>query len=323
MSDPSVLKLLHAGGQDVEILNLVLGAPPAPVYDTQIAAAFAGHAVQTGYGALVQSVLSVTLSKEEGFADWSRRPLTPSMRDYAANDVKYLHKLHDRLDARLKRSGRDVWADEQTRRFLGNAAEQTPPEDLWRKIGGRSGMGGRELAVLRELAIWRDDEARRRDKPRRTVVKDEPLVEIARRKPKSAADLLALRGMPPGLGEKAATTLVQAVQRGLAVPDEDRPRTESAPPLDESGAELLELLSAIVRRRAIEESLPPSLLAGSDDLRTLAIYRKNPPESHPLLNGWRGELLGEPLRAALAGKLGVAWDPKKDRLRLVPQEGGE
>ena len=314
--------MLHAGGQDVEILALELGAPPARIYDTQIAAAFAGFAVQMGYGALVQSVLSVTLSKEEGFADWSRRPLTPSMRDYAANDVKYLHELHDRLDARLKRSGRDVWADEQTRRVLGGAAEQTPAEDLWRKIGGRSGMGGRELAVLRELAIWRDDEARRRDKPRRTVIKDEPLVEIARRKPKSAADLLALRGMPPGLGEKAATTLVLAVQRGLAVPDEDRPRLESSPPLDESGAELLELLSAIVRRRAIEESLPPSLMASADDLRSLAIQRKNPSETHPLLNGWRGELLGEPLRAALAGTLGVAWDPKKDRLRLVPQGEG-
>ena len=325
MHDPNVLKLLHAGGQDVEILAMVLGAPPAPLYDTQIAAAFAGFAVQAGYGALVQSVLGVTLSKEEGFADWSRRPLTPSMREYAANDVRYLHALHDKLGERLRRRGRDGWAAEQTARVLGSAAAVTPREELWRRVGSRSGLGGRELAVLRELAIWRDDEAQRRDKPRRTVMKDEPLVEIARRKAKTGAEILALRGMPPGLGEKAAASLAVSVAKGLAVPEAERPRLDGAPPLDESGAELLELLSAIVRRRAIEEELPPSLLASSDDLRGLAIARRSPPPDHALFTGWRGGLLGEPLRAALAGKLGVAWDPKADRLVLVPHvsQGGD
>lgn len=317
--DPAILKLLHAGGQDVEILALELGAPPAPLYDTQVAAAFAGYAVQTGYGALVQSVLGVSLSKEEGFADWSRRPLTPSMREYAANDVRYLQSLHTRLDAQLKKRGRDTWASEHTTRTLTAAAEQTPPSELWRKIGGKLSFGSRELAILRELALWRDEEARRRDKPRRTILKDEPLIEIARRKPKSATALLELRGMPPNLGEKMATALAECVTRGLAVPESERPTPEAQTPLDEPGAALLELLSAIVKRRATEENLPPSLLAPADDLRRLAIERRRPSEDHPLLSGWRGELLAQPLRAALEGKLAVAWDPKRGQLSLVPQ----
>jgi ribonuclease D len=317
--DSSILKLVHAGGQDVEILALELGAPPASLYDTQVAAAFAGYAVQTGYGALVQSVLGVTLSKEEGFADWSRRPLTPAMREYAANDVRYLHELHTSLDTTLRKRGRDSWAAEHTNRTLSAAAEPTPPDELWRKIGGKLSFGSKELAILRELALWRDDEARRRDKPRRTVLKDEPLVEIARRKPKSATALLELRGMPPNLGEKAATALSACVVRGLATPESERPAPEIQAPLDEPGAALLELLSAIVKRRATEESLPPSLLAPADDLRRLAIERRKPSEDHPLLTGWRGELLGEPLRAALSGRLAVAWDPKRGQLALVPR----
>ncbi len=102
--DPSVLKILHSGGQDMEILAMYLGGqPPAPVYDTQVAASFAGFGAQTGYGALVQALLNVSLSKEEGFADWSRRPLSPAMREYAENDVRYLHALHDALTRRLRK----------------------------------------------------------------------------------------------------------------------------------------------------------------------------------------------------------------------------
>jgi ribonuclease D len=202
-------------------------------------------------------------------------------------------------------------------RSLCAAAESTPPDELWRKIGGKLSFGGRELAILRELALWRDAEAQRRDKPRRSVIKDEPLVELARRKPKSATAVLELRGMPPGLGERLAGALAECVVRGLAVPEAERPVPETSQPLDEPGAALLELLSAIVKRRATDENLPPSLLAPSEALRSLAIARRNPPEDHPLLTGWRGELLGENLRAALGGTLAVAWDPRRGQLALV------
>lgn len=314
LTDPKILKIFHAGGQDIEILTALLGAVPRPFFDTQIAAAFAGYGTQVGYGALVQSVLKVRLSKEEGFADWSRRPLTPSMCSYAADDVRYLHALHDKLSGRLERRGRTLWAQEHTERVLQAAAEPTPLEDLWKKVGSKQGLGRRELAILQELALWRDDEARRRNKPRRSVLKDEPLVELAKRKPKTATAVLELRAVN-GVGSRQAEELVQAIQRGLALPESAWPVVESSPPLDEHGAALLELLSAVVKVRAMEEDLPASLLAPSDVLRTLAIQRR--PESvSSLFTGWRGELLGPSLTAAITGNLAVAWDAQQDRLVL-------
>ncbi len=314
--DPSVVKILHAGGQDMEILASHLGAPPTPVYDTQVAAAFAGYSLQTGYGALVQALLGVRLAKDEGFADWSRRPLSPAMRDYAENDVRYLHTLHDKLSAILEKRGRTGWASDQMLRSLLAGTEELPPEELWRKVGGKNVLDGRGLAILRELAAWRDAEARRRDKPRRSVVKDDFLIEIARRAATDTHAIQTLRSAPPNLGEKNAQTLADTVRKGLDVPPEDRPQADQSQPLDEQGSVLQEMLNTVVRLRAVEENLPPSLLASGDDLRALASERASPDFGGNLFAGWRGELVGKPLRDLLEGRLSIGYDPKRRRVVL-------
>jgi ribonuclease D len=320
--DPSVLKLVHAGGQDMEILSSRLGALPTPVFDTQVAAAFTGHSIQTGYGNLVQAMLNIRLNKDEGFADWSRRPLTASMREYAENDVRYLPTLHTKLAGLLEKRGRGEWAREQTDRLLMTAAEEVAPIDLWRRVGGRNILDSRGLSILRELALWRDEEARRRDKPRRSVVKDDFLIELARRAPKSANDILSLRSAPHSLGERTATVLVERIQNGLSIPPDERPQAETPPALDEQGSVLVELLTALVRARALESDLPSTLLANGDDLRSLAALRGRKNDAalrdHPLLNGWRGALVGESLQGLLTGALAIAWDTKRNRLRLLP-----
>ncbi len=316
--NPAVLKIVHSGTQDVEILTALLGTMPTALYDTQVAAAFAGYSLQTGYGALVQSLLTVRLSKEEGFSDWSRRPLTHSMLDYAANDVRYLHALHDRLSELLEKRNRTQWATEQMTRILTQAAEPTKPGELWRRVGGRNALESKGLAILRELAIWRDEEAKRRDKPRRTVIRDEALVDIAKRAPQTTEAVLQLRSAPQNLGEKAATTLVERVRRALATPKERWPVPETSVVLDEQGAALVELLSAVVRVRAAEEYLPPSLLASGDDLRQLVSGRGNgESESDDLITGWRGELVGKQLKAVLSGETAVSWDATRRRMRLL------
>jgi len=316
-TDTSVTKIVHAGSQDFEILSSCLGGVvPEPFFDTQVAAAFVGYGLQTGYGALVHSALGVRLDKEEGFSDWSRRPLTASMLAYAANDVRYLHPLHDRLGKRLGSRGRAGWASEQMERILRGAAETVAVEQLWTKVGGKHTLDSAGLAVLRELAIWRDEEAKRRDRPRRSILKDEPLVEVSRRKPKSVNAVLELRSMPPNAGERVARELLARVEKGLAAPKETWPKLESGPALDDDGAALLELLSAVVRVRAMAEDLPPSLLASTDDLRQIAIHRRAPRWDSPVFNGWRGELLGDAVKSVLAGDLSVAWDPGTDKLVL-------
>jgi ribonuclease D len=306
-----VLKLLHSGGQDVEILTEHTGKMPWPIFDTQVAAAFAGHPLQLGYGALVQSRLHVHLSKEEGFSDWSRRPITNEMRDYAENDVRYLHTLHTQISESLTARGRTAWANEQMERTLTHAATFAPPEDIWQSVQGRGSLQGKELAVLRELAIWRDEEAKRRNKPRRSVLKDDLLVEVAKRKPRTVDKILEMRVAPPNLGERVAAQLVEAVTRGSHAPAELWPQTERRVHLDEPAQALYELLSAAVRSLAATNDIPASLLASGDDLKALAATARC---NGPLFEGWRGAIVGEALEALIKGKNALRWDAKGRRL---------
>ena len=328
--DGSILKILHAGSQDMEILTALLGAVPQNIFDTQIAASFAGYALQIGYGGLVQSVLQVQLAKDEGYADWSRRPLTAAMIAYAENDVRYLHALNTNLSENLTARNRTQWALDQMSRSLLASTETMLPQDLWQKVAGRQSLNSTQLAILRELAIWRDEEAQKRDKPRRSVIKDEPLIEFAKRTPRTARDVLELRGTPPNLGEKSAADVAERVRRGQATPPDQRPRNDAPLSLDEEGGNLIELLSAVVRIRAQQEELPASLLATSEELRNFAANRKSRDRySGSLFTGWKGELIGGDLRETLEGQKTVAWDSRKGRLRLleldtpfaVPEEG--
>jgi ribonuclease D len=313
--DDEVLKLVHAASQDAAILRSHLGRPPTPLFDTQVAAAYVGMQLQLGYGAIVRSMLKIDLAKDESFADWTRRPIRQSMLDYAANDVAYLHALHDKLKEKLDRLGRARWVDEACAHLVANAEEVPAPHELWRKVGGRGSLDAKQLGVLRELCIWRDEEAQRRDRPRRSVVKDEVLVEIARRRPQNARALLELRSVPPSMGERTAADLVDRVRAGLNSPlDEEREQGEFSS-LDEHGSALYELLSAVVRVRSIEAEIAPTLLANADALRRVAATRRSD-ASNPLFQGWREELIGRYLREALEGHLSVTWDPKTEELAL-------
>jgi ribonuclease D len=314
LARPGLLKIMHAGGQDIPILRAYLGDLPGPLFDTQIAAAYVGFPLQTGLARLAEAVAHVRLAKGESMSDWTRRPIPANMLDYAADDVRHLHVIHARLAERLTELGRSTWVDDATAEMAESVSEILPAELLWRKIPGHTGLDRKSLAILRELCIWRDDEARRRDKPRRSVIKDEPLIELARRAPQSVQALLNLRSLPPNLGERRAAELVECVKAGLAVPPDERPRVDySYVALDDQAGALLELLSAVARIRAIESDIAPSLLAPSDLLKRLAAG-KDPADVDPLFGGWRGELIGDDLRAALAGTLSVAWEPGEGRL---------
>jgi ribonuclease D len=316
LDDKGVLKLVHAIGQDAEILHTHLGIVLEPVFDTQIASAFIGHALQTGYGKLVQSELGINLPKGDAMSDWSRRPFARQMLEYAANDVAHLHNLHDRIAPTLKTRGRESWADEIMTQTVRSMTGIVPPDELWRKVGGgRNTLSRRELSVLRELCIWREDEARDRNKPPRTVMKDEVLIELARRAPSTTRAVLDLRSVPPGLGERRAQEIVDAVKAGKAVPPEQQPSVELSPGLDDQGAALFELLSAVIRVRSIEADLPPSMIASSETLRNLAAIRRVE-AVETLLPGWRGQIAGDDLRDAIAGRLSVAWSPEQGKLVL-------
>ncbi|MCW1966602.1 MAG: HRDC domain-containing protein [Anaerolineae bacterium] len=314
LNAPHRLKIMHAGGQDVPILNANLGEIAGPWFDTQIAAAYIGYPLQTGYARLVEAETRVRLEKGESLSDWGRRPLPSSMLVYAADDVRYLHTIHQNLAQRLTQLDRNAWSDEGVDEMVRNVSEKIAPTDLWRKVSGNSSLDRRGLSVLRELCIWRDDEARRRDKPRRSVMKDEPLIELARRAPATITAAMNLRNLPPNLGDRRLAELIACIKVGLAVPPSQMPRLDLATTsLDDHGSALYELLTAVVRVRAIESNIAPTLLAPADPLRRLAASRRVDDVAR-VFGGWREQLIGNDLRDVLNGNLSVAWDTRAEQL---------
>lgn len=321
LADPRILKVLHAGRQDLEIFSVRSGTVPVPVFDTQVAAAMVGYGPQIGYAQLVQQVLGIALEKTETFTNWAQRPLTPHQLQYAVEDVSYLLPLHRHLVARLSALGRVDWAEEEFRRLEASAGEQSrAPYLRYQRVRGWEGLNPRARGVLRELAAWREQEAQRRDRPRGRILRDEILVEIARRMPRTLEAMGALRGLQPSQLEKYGEALLSAMQRGLAVPERDLPQAEKRRRMDPETAGLADLLSTALRVRAVEASISPQLLASAADLEVFALERgRGAAEKLPILQGWRRGLAGEHLLQVLAGKLTVGYDPDTGEVRLFPR----
>jgi ribonuclease D len=295
--DPSVVKVLHAGSQDIEILNRLLGSPPTPVFDTQVAATLAGSPAQVGYARLVKDLFDVDIDKSDTYSDWARRPLTPAQIDYALADVRFLPPMYRQISERLEREGRLAWLRSDFEHLSDPATYDVIPEEQFRRIKRASTLNRRQLAVLQQAVAWREVTAQRRDLPRRWVIADETLVEVARRQPKDAAALSELRGINVrGLGDGGAG-LLEAVRSGLELPRiAKRVRTI----VDVEG--VVELMGALVRVRAGEHGVAVPLLATRADLERLAAGER---EDSPLLEGWRKSIVGDALVDLVEGRLSL------------------
>ena len=300
LTDPKVVKVFHAGSQDLEIFYRIFGVATAPVFDSQVAATLAGFPQQVGYGALVKDVMGVTLDKGDTYTDWAKRPLSATQVEYALNDVRYLTEIRRRLLSEMEREGRIDWLAADFSRLEDPATYEVVPRELWRRVKRVSSLNRRQLAVAREVAAWREEEAQRRDVPKRWVVGDESIIEIARRAPKTADELLAIRGVADKIGRGAQQGLLSAVAAGVAVSDADLPSLEKRrrPVGDVDGA--VDLMIALVRLRAREHGVAMPLMASRDDLERLAAGEK---EASPLLEGWRKKMVGDELVALLEGRL--------------------
>jgi ribonuclease D len=300
LTDPHVVKVFHAGSQDLEIFYRLFGVATAPVFDSQVAATLAGFPQQVGYGALVKEVMGVTIDKGDTYTDWAKRPLSETQVEYALNDVRYLPEIRRRLMSEMEREGRIDWLAADFARLEDPATYEVLPRELWRRVKRVSSLNRRQLAVAREVTAWREIEAQRRDVPKRWVVGDESIIEIARRSPKTPDQLSAIRGVADKVGRGAQQGLLDAVASGLAVPDSDLPSLDKRrrPVGDVDGA--VDLMIALVRLRAREHGVAMPLMASRDDLERLAAGEK---EASPLLEGWRKNMVGDELVALLEGRL--------------------
>ncbi|MBI5410581.1 MAG: ribonuclease D [Nitrospirae bacterium] len=319
LHDPQIEKVVHAGRQDLELFYTHTGQVPAPIFDTQMAAAMVGYGTQVAYANLVQRILGTKLEKFHTLSNWSQRPLTSEQIAYALEDVQFLLPVYEHLLAKLETLGRLDWVKEEFARLSSRLGEGAQDARLrYQKIRGWDSLRPGSAAVLRELAAWREEEARRRNVPRGRVVRDEVLLELARRAPSTLALLKATRGLHPSEIDRNGETILAAIRAGLALPKSDRPEIPRAAKPEPEAAGLVDLLQAVLKARALEMEIAPSLLAGSADLQALVEARQDVANlDFPILYGWRRKLAGEMLLQVLEGKVSVSIDQKSGKLKWI------
>jgi ribonuclease D len=315
LADPEIEIVMHAARQDVALLRRALDTEVRGLFDTQLAAGFAGLSASLGYGALLDQLLGVKLKKGEGFTKWDRRPLTPQQISYARDDVAHLIQLADSIKERLSENGRLDWVKQECRP-LEEASDERETHEVWRRLPRVNQLGGEGRAVAREVAAWRETMAQREDKPPSTIVSDQAVVAISRTAPHSVDKLRDIRGLYPKAVKRWGDQIVKAVRRGEKA---DPPAKEGGGGFSTSAdAPVIALCEALVRARALEAGLAYELIASRADLtRVVVAARQGRPEPEVrTLQGWRRELVGEELDGLLRGELSLAVGEGR-RLRVT------
>ncbi len=295
--------IVHAGTQDLEVLELVCGAAPRRLFDTQIAAGFLG--VSTGsLTSLVSRFLGVHLPKGDRLTDWLRRPLTDNQLRYAASDVDHLHELTSVLEDELDSLGRMEWVEEECRLLLERPRSRRLPEEAILRIKEARSLKGQAFKVATAIAAWRERRAAESNVPVRQVLSDLGVVAVAQRVPESTKDLSSLRGVESRhLRNGAASEILTAVQAGLRMTAVPEPATRS-PELARHLRPVVTLVTAWVAQLARDNRLDPAVLATRADVEALL---KDDPDCR-LVHGWRQEMVGIPIARLVAGEAAVAFD---------------
>jgi len=336
LADPTRATIVHAGREEVSFCLTAIERSPHRLFDTQIAAALVGADYPAGYAALVTRFLGQRPGKGETRTDWRRRPLSEAQIQYALEDVRYLLPLRDRLYDALQSRGRVAWMRTETDVWH-DALVAARSRRRWRRVSGISGLSPRSMAIVRELWIWRDDEARKRNVPARRVLRDDLIIEIAKRRSADIKKIRSVRGLNrPPLAQRIPQ-LAACVERALQLDDDvlpQRARRDTPPQLNLIAQFLTSALSSICRQAEVA----PSIVGTASDVRELIAYRlgygPNDPEQLPVLaQGWRTDVVGSKIDDLLAGKLSIrivdptsnqplVFEPNGAPMREVPPPHG-
>lgn len=303
--DPANQVIVHAGREEVRLCHLWIGQAPGNLFDLQIAAGLVGLTYPLSHGNLVSQVLRIQLSKGETLTEWRNRPLTKSQVRYAFDDVRYLLPLGSNLSKKLEKLGRGEWAREEFARLTALATPEepgyAPGADRWRKLRGIGTLDRRRLAVVRELFLWREELAARTNRPARTIVRDDLLIEIARRGPTRERDLQVVRGLP----KRYLEDILKAVERARAVPAEQLPSPVERDQDPNQVGLIVNVLGAVLADFAARNQLAPNLVATNQDLKLLVrakLQDAPPPVESQLTRGWRAGFVLPVLQGFLDGR---------------------
>ena len=313
-----VLKVFHAGGQDIEIFFNLTGKTPHPMFDTQIAAMALGQGEQVGYSNLVDLWMGIQLDKGARFTDWSRRPLDKRQIDYAIADVTHLSVIFPMMLEKLKVTGRGAWLNDEMERISDAANYRNDPENAWARIKVQS-RKPEVLGRLQAMAAWREKEAQRKNIPRGRIMKDETLADIAAHPPKSQADLPKVRGLSPAWRDNdIGARLIAVIEASQPMARDDLPdRARSSPSGGKDVGLVADLLKLLLKIRSREINVAPRLIVRTEELERLAAGER---EDLEVLTGWSFDQFGRDALDLVEGRLAFAVVNGKLKMTLTNEE---
>lgn len=313
MQDETIVKVFHAARQDVEIFYHLTGKVPAPLFDTQVAAMVCGFGESVSYQTLVSKLLKTEIDKTMRFTDWSRRPLSEKQVKYALCDVTYLRDVYAKLTEILEQTQRTDWVAEEIAFLSDPKTYENDPQEAWLRIK-QSSNNPEFLAILQALAAWREEEAQKHDRPRKHIMRDELLLEIAANAPKTLEEMKGMRSLPQGFAEgRLGTAARNVIAQTLARDPASFPEHPVKRDLPKGTRALAKMLKLLLTVKAEQNDVAEKLIASSDDVDLLAA-EDNP--DIPALKGWRFDVFGKDATALKNGKLALCYNPKKHRMEF-------
>ena len=307
MKNASLLKVFHSSSQDLEILYQKFGQLPSPVFDTQLAAAVLGYSHQISYADLVQQITGVSLEKKHTRANWMRRPLSEDELDYALDDVRYLLAVYETLSTKLESTRRYGWMEKDLSAMSDPANYQVDMELLWKRLKGVQKLKGEKLQIASELVQWREALAQQQNRPRRWILKDEVITEIARQKSGDIDSLSRIRDLSDKTINRHGDKILQIVTHAMQVDANQWPHHDKLKSLNPQQLALGDCLMALCRVIAGQNQIALATLATRKDIDSLILNQK----SSKLAQGWRFNMAGEQLLEFIHGQSSISVDQEK------------
>ena len=306
----NILKVFHAGRQDIEIFLGLMGEIPTPIYDTQIAAMFCGLGDQVGYESLVNNFLGLSVNKEHQFTNWLQRPLSKNQINYAISDVTHLINIFPLIRQAIKDNNREEWVTKELEHLSKKELYQVKADEVWKKIKLKN-SNPQMLNLLKYLASWRENECKKRNIPRNRLIRDDVLINISFSKPKTISELKKIRGIPKNLLNDDFCQILKVIDNAQKVKREEWPliSTSTSPQISKSSLELLKIL---LKYCSEENGLAEKVIANTDDLKSILEGQK---KNMKVFTGWRNKIFGEMALSLLNGKL--AFKIEKGKIKKI------
>ena len=312
MANHKIIKVFHACRQDMEIFFNLNRRIPFPVFDTQIGAMVCGYGESVGYDKLVRQITGVQIDKSSRFTDWSHRPLSKQQLNYALSDVTHLRTVYESLLNQLEKNGRINWLNEEFQNVLNPKTYDIPLDQIWKRLKIKNGRP-KFLILVRELCAFREKEAQGRNIPRNRVIRDDVLLDIAARSPRSSVDLAKVRSLSTQFAEgRLGKSILRVVAEASNIPESDAPQLEKLNKPKPQKPALIELLKVLLKHKSEDNNVAQKLIASTADLEAIA---ENDNANVLALNGWRKDVFGDDALLLKSGK--IALSAAGDRIKVI------